>query len=177
MARREVLYYLQDTHWNDFGRRVAYHEILRNCRRLFPKVQIRPDLEFKAVAITSDWRPDLRDAIGLHPETQIDRALTPLGVPVLRTTTSQLNRTPKADPRLTVYENPHGHLRVLIYGDSFFCGGPLVSWLAHHFEKTISLWKEDGMRDRDFNEVIEREKPDLIIEGRAERWLYEGLIR
>jgi len=155
-----TLYWPTDTHWNDFGKYLAYREIVRRLAPLAPALRPLPEEAF-AVQPAVELRHDLEDLL-----------LLPWQAPG-----PFLSLVPKQPAPLTVEGDPGNgwvHTRcdsgvlnhVLVVHDSF--GDTLKLFLAPHFREC------DWLLDRGHPfpaGMIERVRPRVVIDQITERYL------
>jgi alginate O-acetyltransferase complex protein AlgJ len=160
----ERLYHRTDTHWNDLGAFIAYHEVAAWLARNFPSVRPRERDEFEREVKTTGGG-DLAGMLALVPYLPEERialvARTPS--PLLpEVWTEVLAARASFDPR--VYANPAGEIaRAVVVHDSFF--QPLQPFLAPHFRRSVFLKRLFA------GDVIRDEQPDVVVEEVVERVL------
>jgi hypothetical protein len=164
--KSQVLYWATDSHWNDFGRNLAYREIVARLAVRFPSLQA---LAADAFEIRPCPQPphDLEDLLLLPWRAEaptfhlVPRA--PLPSTRIKTTMS-----PGAG-RVEIYRARAAALPLaLIIHDSF--GEALKPLLGCHFSR--SRWILD--RSHSLPAAwIEFRKPSLVIDEIAERYLEE----
>jgi hypothetical protein len=165
-ARRERIFDVTDSHWNERGAFVAYQAIIEAVRRQVPNVPpARPRSDFKeSVEIAQGG--DLAGMIGLkrslHEERLMLEPLEPRRARVIEPPGAE----PGADVGRLVTEIPESTLpRAVVFRDSFTSA--LVPFLSEHFSRVVYLWQDDF----DANEVL-AEHPDVVIQEIIGRHLY-----
>lgn len=163
-----LLYYTQDTHWNQLGAFFGYQAVVNKLKNYFPGMEPMQLADFnikiesngpkrdydlnriKSLIKTSDTSSEKRaDAVGFYDK---EEAL------------SQLNKINK----------------VIVYDDSFFEPGPYpytggaLYFLKNHFQDTKVFLLSIGEIDKPF---FEKEKPDLFIRETVQRNLYKIIDR
>ncbi len=157
LARKKdgLLYHPDDTHWNMFGSRVAFFEVLRNLglERHIP--DDASEKEWRIVDQAEELDPsDLAKLLGMesHPRQypvpasgQWFGSLAPEGVAI---------------------ENPDAPIpmSVMIVGDSFRMR--LAPWAAAYFQRSFIVHRRDYKP-----EMIESFHPDVVIGECVERFL------
>ncbi len=167
--RRMRIYHKTDTHWNDLGGYHAYREMIRHLQRHFADIQplsrgditIRPvDGEGGDLAIMLALQQDLfrESRIQVRPKARF-RARSAAPTPGFR---------PRAPwVRLTAVECAGGRIPAgVMVRDSF--ARQLHPFLSEHFQRIVYIWDWEL---RFFTQVIEREKPRIVIDQMAERSL------
>lgn len=167
--RRMRIYHKTDTHWNDLGGYFAYREMIRHLQQHFEDIQplskndvtIRPvDGEGGDLAIMLSLQRDLfrETRIQVRPKAPF-RSRSAAPTPGFR---------PKAPwVRLSAAECPGGRIpAALMVRDSF--ARQLHPFLSEHFQRIVYIWDWEL---HFFTQVIEREKPSIVIDQMAERSL------
>ncbi len=161
------LYVQTDTHWNDRGAYVAYHEIVESLRGRFPDLKPWPRTAFNALPLHNPGG-DLAGMLGVaHQIAEEGPTLAPRRPRQAREADAALripNMPSWAQPSL-VMEHPDRHLpRAVMFRDSFAIN--LVPLLSEHFSRIHYRWSYDF----DFP-LVKREKPDIVIQELVERVL------
>jgi alginate O-acetyltransferase complex protein AlgJ len=156
-----------DTHWNGLGEYTVYSAVTASLHKWFPKVE---PLQKSAIAETRHPRRggDLAALVALPDDLPEREAID---------VSARESRAKKADPRVTAPADTPPHLiprarevddpslpRAILIGDSFMTS--LVQLFAENFSRTLFL----GGRGLD-EEVLQQERPDVVIEERIERYL------
>jgi alginate O-acetyltransferase complex protein AlgJ len=158
---RQRLYHRTDTHWNDYGAFIGYNELMERIALYFPNVK-RLSLDDYTVSVTEGEGGDLAGMLSLSDLIKEERiTLAPKFIP-----RAVDGRRPYSDPvdiaqypgrDMIVKETGDPRLpKALVFRDSF--SWPLIPFLAESFRSVVFIWNFDFMP-----EIIEREKPDLII--------------
>ncbi len=162
------VYSRTDTHWNMLGAWAACDGIVGRLTPWFAEVQAAPLSSY-----TLDWTRsqggDLAVMAGIQGMVSEER-------PTLAPKEGWRQRTVKSDAYARAGGPPRGPVpeitecdrgrvpRVVFFGDSF--GMALKPFLSEYFGRAAYLW----LQDLDPS-VVEREKPDLVIQEYAERLL------
>lgn len=155
------LYFKTDTHWSPAAGFLAAREIAARLQIQPPQGELLPVRELPVAG------GDLARLLGLadsYADKEVWPAATPLplkeesGAPLTVTLADVISR-----PRIVAL-NPAGQSTALIFRDSF--GEALVPWLSGMFEKTIWIWSYEFSE-----ELVQREKPQFVIEQLVERKL------
>jgi hypothetical protein len=170
MKRTDLLYDRTDTHWNGLGAFLAYQQIATRLGSWFPVIHpmdrsatteeriSRPGgdlsgmLALSAVLIERehvDVKPRRRRAVPASPQVPF-----PAELPVF----ARPSATEISDPELP---------RALVLRDSF--GELLMPFLSEHFSRIVYVSTHEFPLD-----VIERERPDVVIDELVERYLMRG---
>ncbi len=160
------LYHRTDTHWNDVGAFVAYREVATWLARELPAVRPLDAAAFER-QVHVGGPGDLGGMLGLTATLAEERlVLVPTTAPALepRAATARMLRrphVPTSAPR--VFACASGEVaRAVVVHDSFF--EMVMPFLARHFRRSAFI--------RTFaTEVIEEERPDVVIEEMVERML------
>jgi hypothetical protein len=164
----ERLYHRTDTHWNDCGAFVAYQQVVTALSHWFPAVRPLPRRDFIATEAVGDGDlavlADLADRLQeeqllLSPLARRRATLVDAGIPPYpgRPQFTQPFATACDDDKLP---------RAVMFRDSF--GINLQPFLSEHFRRILYHWNyvfEPG--------IVEREKPDVVIEEWVERSLVD----
>ncbi len=165
------LYFRKDSHWTDAGAYHAYRTLGSVLEREIPNFQMKPFSRFLPIPLVTN-RCDLAWSLG-YPEDQCRETSPYYSVPhdpIAVLPNEQLKKlTAVHKDRLKhieelVIECASGHGSAVLLHDSF--GGNLVRMLACDFRRMIST----GTYGLPIN-VIEREKPDIVIQLMVERTL------
>ncbi len=158
------LYYKTDSHWNQIGVYYGYLTLMKAIGASYPMLKIHQFKDFSIDSSDHTYTGDMAKQLSLKP-MECKYVLTPLfekesielpkrmKVPVL------FSHDPKSYERR--FENKNGKLKILIFRDSFF--QVTYKFVAESFHETVfiwSIWKKD---------VIEQEKPDIVVFELAER--------
>ncbi len=164
--RRERIYFVTDTHWNDRGAFVAYRQLVAAIRAEVPAVPpawTRDD--FTPTRRTTDGM-DLAGMIGLtRVLPEVDLGLAPR-----RRRRARVVEPPGAEPSAEegrlVTEIPGSTLpRVVVFRDSFM--SRVAPYLSEHFSRAVYLWEND------FDpEPVRQEHPDVVVQEIVGRHLY-----
>ncbi len=163
-----VVYSPTDTHWNNLGSWAAYRAIMSKLSASFPAAHVSPFDTFN-VAWVDGGGGDLAmmvDIYGMIKEP-IAWVAPKQGFQAKPTHTPDydaLRPWPRGmEPVIT--ERPGAQIpRAVVFRDSFSMS--VAPFLSEHFGRVVYLWLSDFEPS-----VIEREKPDLVIQEYAERLL------
>ena len=164
--KARLIYWPADTHWNDFGKQLAYREIVRVLSGRFPSLKALPRDAF-AVQPCVEPPHDLEDLLLLPCKAKVPlfRLVARRPLPTTRVKSAQAGTVPFWE----IYRSRSAALPLaLVIHDSF--GESLKPLLGSHFRR--SRWVLD--RSHAFPAAwIERKQPCLVIEEVAERYLDE----
>jgi alginate O-acetyltransferase complex protein AlgJ len=164
--KTRLIYWPADTHWNDFGKQLAYREIVRVLSRRFPSLEALPQNSF-AVIPCAEPPHDLEELLLLPCKARVPlfRLVAKRPLP------SRWVKAAKGGtvPFWEIYRSRAAALPLaLVIHDSF--GESLKPLVASHFRR--SRWVLD--RGHGFPAAwIERKRPCLVIDEVAERYLDE----
>lgn len=173
--KTDTIYYVTDSHWNAHGAFAAYRAIAEWLARRFPDMPVlsRQDV----TPVTYRGLPgDLAFMMGLTEHLHEDRLLYSRG---FRARGKPLPAP--EDPRYfqppVASEIPGSNLpRAVVLHDSFFW--ELLPFLAEQFSHAAYLWlfPQTASEPRHFDKaMIERERPDVVIEEFTERYFVPPL--
>ncbi len=168
---QDRVYDYTDTHWNDLGGFAASQAILDRLGRMFPGVKPLSREDYELAPETGPGG-DLARLLSLQdhfPEKRMNlRKKTP----------------PRARPGTRDYEDPSGIAeramqvretgdagapRALVFRDSY--AWKLIPFLSERLQSAVYIWDM-----RFFPEIVEKEKPDVVIRECVERYL-NALLR
>ncbi|MBF0480507.1 MAG: hypothetical protein HQK81_01030 [Desulfovibrionaceae bacterium] len=157
-------YHMTDTHWNDWGAFAAANLLLGRIHQDIPAVQ--PDrLEDSTLTVKHTQGGDLAGLLSLE---------FPEELPSIAPNAPRLaKRTGGSDPQgrlmlggVIIMETGRPDLpRAVVFQDSFCVA--LMPMLAEHFSRIVYVWNFDFDA-----QLIEREKPDVVILECVERYIY-----
>jgi hypothetical protein len=162
-AGDELVFHKTDTHWNDFGAFIAAREIFTELKKWWPAVvePRREDFDFK----TFDFEGDLGQFI-YDGETVVERStkLIPKSPRVFTTHSEDYYKEVEPTFKDTVITQAERAAipKVVVFRDSF--SNALSPFLSDNFGRAVYLWTYIYEP-----EVIEREKPDLVLHIMVER--------
>jgi len=162
-------YLITDTHWNYFGAFAAYREIVRTLSKQLPEME--PPMALDAFELRYSQRPggDLARMIAQEhsmPEEEfVSLVPRPPLLPLeVKTDPAILPKqwAPGEAPHST--EQPAKRYKAVLFHDSF--AEFLMPFLGYQFKRVVFIWQ----RPWDLA-VIEKEKPDVVIDEILERSL------
>jgi hypothetical protein len=165
-ARRGRVYHKTDTHWNDLGAYAAYRAIVRKLAEQVPAFEGHEPVAVRALERTTPGL-GLARIVGLseaYPERSFD-----LLVAEPRAEAPRKQRAAREDRarRQLPFALGTGDERLpkaVMFRDSF--ANALVPYLSESFSRIVYVW------DRNVNpQVVEVERPDVVIQEIAERFL------
>ena len=166
---RHQVYYRTDTHWNNRGAYVAYQKITTALSRRFPQVETIPLTAFEESEYSEPGR-DLPLILGMRPYFWDRYADLTMTRPRLA---HQVQPGPPSSKLWTrgpdmLFEHPDQRLpRAVMFRDSFATW--LIPLLSENFSHILYSWQYTFDRD-----LVERERPDVVIQEMVERALMEG---
>jgi hypothetical protein len=160
------LYHRTDSHWNDYGAFISAGVLLKRIGRYFPNV--RPlSLENYTVSINEGEGGDLAGMLSLGDLIREERiTLTPRFKPrAIDGTRPYPDPVKQLGREMVVKETGDSRLpKALVFRDSY--SWALIPFLAESFQSVVFVWTFDFLP-----QLIEREKPDLIIFESVERYI------
>jgi alginate O-acetyltransferase complex protein AlgJ len=170
---KHQVYYRTDTHWNNRGAYIGYTAIIEALAKWFPDLKALPRSEFAEVEFHTPGG-DLSLIMAMrdyYNDTFLDMRVTE---PKLA---HRVHESPNPhDPLLRpwrsgenfVFEQPDPRLpRAVMFRDSF--GTWLMPLLSDHFGRIVFCWQYIF----DY-ELVEKERPDVVIQEFVERSLVDG---
>jgi alginate O-acetyltransferase complex protein AlgJ len=168
------LYHKTDSHWNDSGALVAYGALMEPIARRFPAIPVR-GLDDYAVVTTVGSGGDLAGMLSLRDLIKEERItlvpkFTPRAADGARPYPDPVDPAVYPGRDMVVKETRDSSLpKALVFRDSY--SGALIPFLAESFQSVVFVWTFDFLP-----ELIEQEKPDIVIIECVERYL-TGLTR
>ena len=171
---RHEVYFRTDTHWNEKGAFIAYRRIMGALGRTVNDGNLTPRTfqDYRMAAATRSGG-DLANLLGIANDIEESyERLDPLFTRCAREVAlpGYLNRGWKPFPEPVAYSCPLARLRLVMFYDSF--GQWTQPFLAEHFRKSVFVWRHNLPGD-DFKAVVLLEKPDIVVEEIAERFVYD----
>ncbi len=152
------IYYRLGTHWNERGMLHAYRALIEAVGLQVPGVRPMPREVFQL-------EPSDEQGDSWAGRLYLEDVLRQEGLALSFESHTQLQQLNVEQPQHTFAERPNSGLpRAVVVHDSF--GELLRPLLAEHFSRTTFLWSAN------FDpEMIERERPDVVIHLQVERAL------
>jgi hypothetical protein len=171
------VFYVTDSHWNANGAFAAYRQIVKPLRRDFPAII---PLEYSQFIVEQyNWLPgDLAFMMGLSDHLKEDR------IGYFNKNWYQARGASYNGPGDPHYFEPPQYSytgnpklpNAVVFHDSFWW--ELLPFMAESFDKALYVWlrpqTETELRYFDAA-LIEREKPDIVIEEYTERYILPSL--
>jgi len=163
------IYHKTDSHWNELGGYFAYKEMITRLSEYFP--QMRP-LPLDGFTLGQASTPGGDLAIMLSLQRTLFREMRITLTPKVPSRTRLAAPTPGFRPkarwvRLHAIECPDGRIpAAVMVHDSY--AQQLHPYLSEHFRRIVYIW---DWSMRFFIQVIEKEKPWVIIDEMSERSL------
>ncbi|MGD2086218.1 MAG: hypothetical protein PVH61_08545 [Candidatus Aminicenantes bacterium] len=159
------VYSRTDSHWNDYGAYIAHKEIINYVSRYFKEAEPLPFSRFN-IKTDNHMGGDLATMLSLHEEILRENIIRMEPFPPFTFEESQRENISRF-VRQSYTQCPTAPLpNILMVHDS--CYHRLRPFLSERFSRILYIW------DWDFNfypEIIEQEKPKLVIDEMAERFL------
>ncbi|QHT68822.1 hypothetical protein GXP67_20300 [Rhodocytophaga rosea] len=153
------LYYKHDTHWNNYGAFIGYSSLFNHISKDFSGLKPLPISDF-TIKWVKEGGGDLIDLIGMQNNTQfIDNKPYFL----LKNSSDSISNISSSYPDCEIYENSLDTtgITAVVFHDSYTLA--LKPFMNRHFKRIVYCWK-----NFDWN-IVEKEKPDVVIEGYVER--------
>ena len=162
--KRDRVFLLTDTHWSRYGAYCGYRAMLSMVTNVLPSVSLPDDSTFE-LSHDNYISGDLSQIMALRPVMGEDYVLMKSRTPPRATVKKEEGRdlpdvvTDIPDPKLP---------RALIFRDSFT--EDLIPFLSENFQHVVFRWARTGI---DFK-LIQREKPDVVMQITSDRLLRKG---
>ncbi len=184
------LYLRSDTHWNDQGAYVGYREIIRRLQTWFPGLKARELTTFGS-KLSDSWCGDLGMMTGLCGfVAERERQLVPSPGIAVRDLPAGNICSPAATRCLGLTSDNGSNPRAVVFHDSFLVPSdqrmgagqlarvdryhPPISTLdigrllGEEFSRSVFAWQHFD------SGLVERERPDVVVEEMVERFLDRG---
>jgi alginate O-acetyltransferase complex protein AlgJ len=176
----EYLFHKSDTHWTPYGAYLGYLGIAKALQKKLPELQFRRDFTFSRETFR-DCDPkanrcgDLTQMLlDFEPFREPYRNVDPYRVcsrkKSLSITVSKLDPSPDRRPFETFCREKK--YTAVVFHDSFFLS--IRPYFAENFGRVVYLWKNYDQAN--IEEILKVFKPDIVIEERFERRLFEGVF-
>ena len=171
-AKKNVqVFYATDSHWNANGAFPSYQAVIERLSKDFPGMKPMPASDFFAQGFTF-LGGDLSYMVGIE-ELITEQKFFMMSKAPLRARgqstgifkpgyTQAAQASTMDDPRLP---------KALFFHDSYFWD--ILGFLGEHFSRAVYVWVKPGLGGKQSlfdKELIEAEKPDVVIEEIAERF-------
>jgi hypothetical protein len=165
-ARKARVYHKTDTHWNDLGAYAAYRAILERLHAIDPRLAPLPPVAVRPYTRT---RPGMGLAriVGLSralPEESFELAVVEPRAEVHPKRRAVLEDRMRRQLPFGLGTGDDRLPKAVVFRDSF--SDALVPLLSESFSRVVWVWE----RDVD-PRVVEAERPDVVIQEIAERFL------
>ncbi|MEI6852894.1 MAG: hypothetical protein WCL06_08630 [Bacteroidota bacterium] len=150
----KLLYYLNDTHWNEYGAFKAYQVFMKSfydMDTLFGRPLNEKEISVEA---GSDINGDLAECLIINDINK--RSIYKIHPFCDDSIPCEIIPDKKHNSDSYRFYNPNGYGKILFYRDSYF-----VAWqpfFTHHFRESIYIWDYH----MDMNEIM-RYKPDYVV--------------
>ena len=167
-STKQQMYYATDTHWNDYGRHLAYSLVMEQLSGKYPNLTPRPLSDFIQQPL-DPMRFDLAEVLGTNLMNEASTSLTPAFD--LLASFKVIN----AGGRRILFSNTGDESlpNLVAYYDSYFVN--ITPLLAEHFNRGIFVQNYIGGGLWDLS-WVDQQKPDVVIIEIAERQL-DGLFK
>jgi alginate O-acetyltransferase complex protein AlgJ len=166
LAPQARLYYKTDSHWNDYGAFLGYTELLKKIKSQFPEIPLLTLDNFQ-IDTTLSYQQDLTRMLAIKVKEEVI-VLKPTMPETSKLQEKRLvvpatyNRPPEDYEKR--FKSNVNNLKVLVLHDSFTTH--LRQFIKESFGETVFIW--DTRFDK---QLIEKEKPDIVIQIIVERHL------
>ena len=164
---RNQVFYRTDTHWNNRGEYVGYTQIVKAVSTWFPQIKPVPISAFDSFHCYSEPGRDLSLLLGMRSyfwDTYLDLKMIKPGLAHEVRPSPPEGKLPARGPDI-VFEHPDKRLpRAVVFRDSF--GTWLIPLLAENFSRVRYSWQYTCD-----HEIVEQERPDVVIQEMVERTL------
>jgi len=166
------IYFRHDTHWNTLGAFVGYTTLMNRLHEWYPDLKPKDRSEFQLVMEYN--KGDLARMMGMPEYSAGDEpTLKPIDAPKTTNTPFKVEGAGLLDERSFTLENDNARTKrkAVMMHESYTWA--LMPLLSADFEKVTYLFRfqDDAKFEKALAEAVRREKPDIFIEERVERYL------
>jgi alginate O-acetyltransferase complex protein AlgJ len=152
-------YLVTDTHWNSFGGFIAYQQIIRALQPQVPGLQ---PLALNAFSRTPTIGHGGDLAVCIQQQDQMQETQAIIFKPRWPLAPLKQAGTHNRFTEGVVTKNPDQSGKAVIFRDSF--AEALAAFMGYHFNEVLYIWQPQWDK-----ELLEVEKPDLVIDEIVER--------
>ncbi len=169
---RMPLYFKTDSHWNLNGSFIGYQKLFSHIQQSFPVLQPAKIEDFN-IRVVDKKGGDIVAMMGMENEiTDKFVEYNPLSGYFFKEAKLGNYKLPKPKifhPEISVsaFEGGNTPLKVVVFKDSY--GGYMQQFINKHFQRSVYVWGHNYELNKD---IIEQEKPDMVIQIIVERYLY-----
>lgn len=165
------VFYATDSHWNARGAFPGYQAIIARLAGDFPNLKPMDASEFYPQEYTF-LGGDLSYMVGLEELVTENKVLMIPKKPLeARGVSTGLMKPGYMQAAQASVKNAPGLPRAVFFHDSYFWD--LLGFLGEHFSRAVYVWVKPGLEGKASffdKELIEAEKPDVVVEEVAERF-------
>jgi len=169
--KHRLCYYRTDSHWNPYGAFYGYRAIAEHLQAAFPQIKPAEESSFD-IHETPGLLGGLSYMIALGDYYKENMVIFTPKTPRLAKPVEGGEVALNHFQPLAVFETPDpSKPRALIIRDSF--SHEVIPFLSEHFSRSVYAWPfpTDAVKVRPFGkDMIEREKPDIVIDEFVERY-------
>ena len=163
-----LLYYPTDSHWNYRGGLVAYRQICAEISSRWTG-DMNPLSKEDFVVDKEMFTGNLAEMMGLEGEFRIKADKFTL---IKHRDARKMNSSGYSLPfevrgGINIFDNPERKQSLLVVHDSFCLYGNIMTNLAEHFKRSVFIG-DIHLATSDLETVIEKERPDIVLEITAE---------
>ena len=167
---RYPVFYKSDSHWNDYGGYIGYVEIMKVLKEIKPAANIMSLDQFDMVP-ENRVGGDLAGALSLQKEVIREDTLKMVPrISWLARTVHRQDLSRYVTKSISVCESGGFPTAIMVH-DSFI--HELRPFLAQHFSRMLFIW-DWGLNI--YPDIIKAEKPWIVIEEMAERYLLDKIL-
>ena len=170
--KRHRIYHATDTHWNDRGAYAAYRAIMDRVGQWFPDASFTQNKIIETENVPGrggDLAGMLDMADTMREENPVLKVQPTTCSPEINKAVADFMKTPadliRSKAFMTKCDN--SKLRAVVFRDSFF--ETIIPFIAEDFNRIVYVWKPYDQAI--MKELIEQQKPQIVIEEMVERLL------
>ncbi len=159
------VYYKTDSHWNEYGAYIAYREIMKYIGKYFKNIKPMSISNFE-IEIRNRFGGDLAITLSLQDTIYRENFIEFRSKIPLKARGKRLGNISKYVSQTCSECRVSGLPNAVIVHDSFI--HELKPFISEHFSRILYVW-DWGLNF--YSDIIEKEKPKIVIEEMAERFL------
>jgi hypothetical protein len=172
------VFYATDSHWNAHGAFPCYQAVVGRLAGRFPALKPLAASDFLAMEFTF-LGGDLSYMVGLEDlVTERKVAYVPITPFKARGVSTGTIKPGYAQPSQASEVNDPKLPKAVFFHDSYFW--EILSLLGEHFSRAVYVWVKPGLAgSQSFfdKELVEAEKPDVVVEQIAERFFLPAAVK
>ena len=172
------VFYSTDSHWNAYGAFPGYQAIIERLGKDFPVLKPMAASDFYPQEYTF-LGGDLSYMVGLEELVTENKSLMLPKIPLTaRGVSTGLLKPGYSQPAQASAQTDPKLPKAIFFHDSYFW--EILGFLGEHFSRSVYVWVKPGLEGEPSffdKELIETEKPDVVVEEIAERFFISTAVK